>query len=96
MPLSLFELNSMNREQLEALAKEYGITATKKLDDENLAFAIIDKQAIVESQNRSPKSLSSVADVLQRLKKMHRSRLRRLLKHRQKQKKKPLPNLSRT
>lgn len=50
MPLSLFELNSMNREQLEALAKEYGITATKKLDDENLAFAIIDKQAIVESQ----------------------------------------------
>ena len=40
----------MSREQLEALAKEYDITATKKLDDENLAFAIIDKQAIVESQ----------------------------------------------
>ncbi len=50
MPLKLSELNSMSREQLEALAKEYEISATKKLDNENLAYAIIDKQAVVESQ----------------------------------------------
>ena len=39
----------MNREQLEAIAKELDIKVTKKLDDENLAYAIIDAEARAES-----------------------------------------------
>ena len=44
----------MTREQLEALAKEYNVESIKKLDDEHLAYAIIDKQAVAESQKPSP------------------------------------------
>ena len=39
MTHKLFELDAMNREQLEAIAKELDIKVTKKLDDENLAYS---------------------------------------------------------
>ncbi len=44
----------MTREQLEALAKEYNVESIKKLDDEHLAYAIIDNQAVAEAQKPSP------------------------------------------
>ena len=48
MPHSLFELNGMSREMLESVANELQIK-TKKLDDENLAYAILDAEAKAES-----------------------------------------------
>ncbi|MCQ2167899.1 MAG: transcription termination factor Rho [Bacteroidales bacterium] len=48
MPHSLFELSTMSREQLETIAKEFKIK-TRKLDDENLAYAILDAEAEAES-----------------------------------------------
>ena len=48
MPHSLFELSQMSREQLESIANEFGIK-TKKLDEENIAFAILDAEAKAES-----------------------------------------------
>ena len=44
MSHSLFELNAMNREQLENIASNYQIKF-KKLDDEHLAYAILDAEA---------------------------------------------------
>ena len=58
MPHSLFELSEMSREQLETIANEFKIK-TKKLDDENLAYAILDAEAKIESVKPSaekPKS----------------------------------------
>jgi len=49
MPHRLFDLNKMTREQLEAIAEEHNIKVSKKLDDENLAFAILDAEAKEES-----------------------------------------------
>ncbi|MBR5076253.1 MAG: transcription termination factor Rho [Bacteroidales bacterium] len=49
MTHSLFELNTMNREQLETIAEELNIKGIKKLDDENLAYKILDAQADAES-----------------------------------------------
>ena len=46
---TLFELNAMNREQLETIANEHKIKGIKKLDDENLAYAILDVEAKEES-----------------------------------------------
>ena len=46
---SLFELNAMNREQLETIAGDLSIKGTKKLDDENLAYQILDAEARAES-----------------------------------------------
>jgi len=48
MPHSLFELSTMSREQLEAIASEHNIKF-KKLDNENLAYAILDAEASEES-----------------------------------------------
>ena len=48
MPHSLFELSTMSREQLETIANEHSIKF-KKLDDENLAYAILDAEAKAES-----------------------------------------------
>ena len=45
MPHSLFELNQMSREQLEAVAIEHKVKFNKKLDDENLAYSILDAEA---------------------------------------------------
>ena len=49
MTHSLFELNAMSREQLEAIAQEHKIKNIKKLDMENLAFSILDAEAKAES-----------------------------------------------
>lgn len=50
MTYSLFELNKLDKEQLDAIAQKYDIKNAKKLDSENLAYAILDAQATVESQ----------------------------------------------
>ena len=49
MTHKLFELNAMNREQLESIAEELKIKGIKKLDDENLAYKILDEEAHAES-----------------------------------------------
>ena len=49
MPYRLFELQSKTREQLETIANELNVKNIKKLDDENLAYAILDSQAKEES-----------------------------------------------
>ena len=49
MPYRLFELQSKTREQLETIANELNVKNIKKLDDENLAYAILDRQAKEES-----------------------------------------------
>ena len=48
MTHSLYELSTMSREQLESIARDLEIK-TKKLDDENLAYAILDAEAKAES-----------------------------------------------
>lgn len=48
---SLFELNEMTREQLEKIAAQYKIKNIKKLDIENLAYAILDEGARAEAKN---------------------------------------------
>ena len=50
MPHSLFELNSMSEEQLRTLADSLDIKGTKKMDSAALGFAILDKEAVIESQ----------------------------------------------
>ena len=50
MTHNLFELNGMNREQLESIAKDLGIKGTKKLDNENLSYQILDAEARAEAQ----------------------------------------------
>ena len=47
---SLFELNGMSQDQLTALAKELKIKNIKKLDMENLAYAILDVEAQEEAK----------------------------------------------
>ena len=49
MPHTLFELSEMTREQLESIAAEHKVKSFKKLDNENLAFAILDAEAKEES-----------------------------------------------
>ena len=49
MPHTLFELNGMSREQLETTAQQLDIKNYKKLDTENLGFAILDAEATAES-----------------------------------------------
>ncbi len=46
---SLFELNAMRRDELENIANGLTIKGIKKLDDENLAYAILDAEAAAES-----------------------------------------------
>ena len=41
----LFELDKMNREQLESIANDLNIKGIKKLDNENLAYQILDAEA---------------------------------------------------
>ena len=53
MSHTLFELSSMTREQLEAIAAGYNIKSINKLDSENLAYAIIDAQALEEAKKPS-------------------------------------------
>ncbi|MBO4918501.1 MAG: transcription termination factor Rho [Bacteroidales bacterium] len=59
MPHTLFELSTMSREQLEAIATRHGVKNVSKLDMEPLAFAILDAEAKEESlkpSNDKPKS----------------------------------------
>ena len=49
MPHSLFELNDMSREQLSDLAGGLGIKVQKKMEMEDIAFAILDAEAKAES-----------------------------------------------
>ena len=53
MPHTLFELSEMTREQLESIAAEHKVKSFKKLDNENLAFAILDAEAKEESLKTS-------------------------------------------
>ncbi|MCQ2150363.1 MAG: transcription termination factor Rho [Bacteroidales bacterium] len=54
MPHSLFELSQMSREQLEKIAKEHSVKGVKRLDEEHLAYAIIDAEAIEASTSPAP------------------------------------------
>ena len=51
---SLFELNKMSKEELEALGKELNVKNMKKLDMENLAYAILDIEASEEAKKPLP------------------------------------------
>ena len=53
MPHTLFELSKMSREQLESIANDHKIKF-KKLDNENLAYAILDAEAKEESLKPAP------------------------------------------
>ena len=50
MPHSLFELSKMSREKLETIANEHEIKKIKSLDNENLAYAILDAEAAAEAR----------------------------------------------
>ncbi|MCR5561040.1 MAG: transcription termination factor Rho [Bacteroidales bacterium] len=50
MPHSLFELSKMSRENLETIANEHEIKKIKSLDNENLAYAILDAEAAAEAK----------------------------------------------
>ena len=54
MSYTLFDLSTKSREELEAIAAEYALSNVKKLDNENLAFAILDAQANAAAQNPLP------------------------------------------
>lgn len=54
MPHSLFELNSMNEEQLRNLAEELGIKGFKKMDKETLGYSILDQEAVISSKQPEP------------------------------------------
>ncbi|MDO5443794.1 MAG: hypothetical protein Q4G10_09000, partial [Bacteroidia bacterium] len=56
MPHTLFELSTMSREQLESIASEHSVKNIKKLDDENLAYSILDAEAKEESLKPSNNS----------------------------------------
>ena len=53
MPHSLIELNAMSEEQLRSIAEALNIKGAKKLDRAGLGFAILDQEAIAESQKPS-------------------------------------------
>ncbi|MCQ2177994.1 MAG: transcription termination factor Rho, partial [Bacteroidales bacterium] len=55
MTHSLYDLNVMSREELESVAKEHHIKIGKKMDNEALAFAILDEEAKEESQKPEEK-----------------------------------------
>ena len=50
MPHSLFELNDMSEEQLRSLAETLNVKNAKKLDKAALGYAILDAEAVIESQ----------------------------------------------
>lgn len=53
MPHSLFELNSMSLEQLKEVAAGIGIKVTKKMTAEDIGYAILDQEAIMQSKKPS-------------------------------------------
>ncbi|MBQ3766789.1 MAG: transcription termination factor Rho [Bacteroidales bacterium] len=50
MPHNLFELNAMSEEQLRSLGESLNIKNAKKMDLQDLGFAILDAEAVIESQ----------------------------------------------
>ena len=54
MPHSLIELNAMSEEQLRSIAETLNIKGAKKMDRAGLGFAILDQEAIAESQKPAP------------------------------------------
>ena len=54
MPHSLFELNNMSEQDLRNLADSLEIKGTKKMDRAGLGFAILDQEALLESQKPAP------------------------------------------
>ena len=50
MPHSLIELNAMSEEQLRSIAETLNIKGAKKMERADLGFAILDQEAIAESQ----------------------------------------------
>ncbi|MBR1570556.1 MAG: transcription termination factor Rho [Bacteroidales bacterium] len=50
MPHSLLELNGMSEEQLRTIAESLEIKGAKKMDRSALGFAILDTEAVIESQ----------------------------------------------
>jgi len=50
MPHSLLELNAMSEDQLRTIAQSLDIKVTKKMDRSDIGFAILDKEAVIESQ----------------------------------------------
>lgn len=50
MPHSLYELKAMSEEQLRSLGESLKIKNSKKLDTDNLSFAILDEEAKIEAQ----------------------------------------------
>ena len=59
MTHKLFELDKMNREQLETIANDLNIKGIKKLDNENLAYQILDAEARQESVKPAPENAKS-------------------------------------
>ena len=63
MPHRLYDLSVMSREELEKIAQDLDIKFSKKTDNENLAFMILDAEAqavakgtlVDESQQKAPK-----------------------------------------
>ena len=56
MAYILFDLNSMSIDELQSIAQKYNVKNFKKLDAENLAFAILDAQASEISHNPVPEA----------------------------------------
>jgi transcription termination factor Rho len=54
MPHSLFELNNMSEQELRDLADSLEIKGTKKMDKAGLGYAILDQEALLESQKPAP------------------------------------------
>ena len=54
MPHSLFELNNMSEQELRNLADSLDIKGTKKMDRASLGYAILDQEALLESQKPAP------------------------------------------
>ena len=54
MSHTLHDLSMMSREQLESVAAPYDIKGIKKLDDEHLAYSILDAEAKEISQKALP------------------------------------------
>ncbi len=50
MPHSIFELDAMSEDQLRSLAETIEIKGTKKMDRAALGYAILDREAVIESQ----------------------------------------------
>lgn len=54
MPHTLFELNSMTTDQLRSVAESLDIKVGRKMTAEDIAFAILDKEAIISSKMPQP------------------------------------------